>query len=100
MMLYLALLIGSLILSASFIWLTYFVTGWFSLIFTLIGVGLGLGFALESLQLIMLSHMPEDQKGSGTGIINTFKYIGSAIGSVIGAIFLVGATNNYVQRCI
>lgn len=88
-----ALLIGSLILSASFIWLTYFVTGWFSLIFTLIGVGLGLGFALESLQLIMLSHMPEDQKGSGTGIINTFKYIGSAIGSVIGAIFLVGATN-------
>ena len=86
------LLIGSLIVSCAFIWLTYFVSDWFSLIFTLIGVGLGLGFALESLQLIMLSHMPEGQKGAGTGIINTFKYIGSAIGSVIGAIFLVGAT--------
>lgn len=79
-------------MSCAFIWLTYFVSDWFSLIFTLIGVGLGLGFALESLQLIMLSHMPEGQKGAGTGIINTFKYIGSAIGSVIGAIFLVGAT--------
>ncbi len=86
------LLIGSLLLSCAFIWLSYFVNDWFSLIFTLIGVGLGLGFALESLQLIMLSHMPEDKKGAGTGIINTFKYIGSAIGSVIGAIFLVGAT--------
>ncbi len=77
------LLMGSLVLSGAFIWLTYFVSDWFSLIFTLIGVGLGLGFALESLQLIMLSHMSEDQKGAGTGIINTFKYIGSAIGSVI-----------------
>ena len=65
------------------------------------GVGLGLGFALESLQLIMLSHMPEDQKGAGTGIINTFKYIGSAVGFVIGAIFLVGANNTIsIQHCI
>ncbi len=44
----------------------------------------------------MLSWMPESEKGTGTGILGTFKNVGSTVGSVIGGFVLSDATRGMI----
>lgn len=86
------LLIGCVFASGATIYLAQYVNDPTSLAVALAGIGIGLGLSMGAFQIIMLSYMPESEKGTGTGILMTFKNVGSTVGSVIGGFFLSDVT--------
>ena len=86
------LLIGCVFASGAAIYLAEYVNDPTSLAIALTSIGIGLGLGMGAFQIIMLSYMPESEKGTGTGILMTFKNVGSTIGSVIGGFFLSDVT--------
>jgi EmrB/QacA subfamily drug resistance transporter len=90
------LLIGSVIAAVSVFILAVYVNDATSLAVMLILCGAGAGLGMGAFQIIMMSYMPESEKGSGSGILNTFQNIGSTFGSVIGGYFLAKATSQAI----
>lgn len=90
------LLIGSVIAAVSVFILAVYVNDATSLAFMLILCGAGAGLGMGAFQIIMMSYMPESEKGTGSGILNTFQNIGSTFGSVIGGYFLAKATSQTI----
>ncbi len=90
------LLLGSIISSVAIFALAQYVNDPTSLAIVLALLGGGLGFGMGAFQIIMMSFMPESEKATGSGILNTFKNTGSTVGSVIGGFFLADATHKIV----
>jgi Arabinose efflux permease len=90
------LLLGSPILSAGLFWLAYYVTDPISLSVALVIIGVGIGFSFSAFQILMLSFMPKGEEGTGVGILNTFKGIGTTMGPVMGSFFLGSALSGTI----
>ncbi len=90
------LLLGCIAASGAVFYLAGYVVVSTTLAISLAGLGVGLGLGMGAFQLIMLSYMPESEKGTGTGILNTFKNVGSTVGSVIGGFVLADATRQAI----
>ncbi|HMK46292.1 MAG TPA: MFS transporter [Methanocella sp.] len=90
------LLTGAIVTTGAVIYLAEYVTDSTSLAIALATIGIGLGLGMGAFQIIMLTYMPDNEKGTGTGIMITFKNIGSTVGSVIGGFFLSQATRHEV----
>jgi EmrB/QacA subfamily drug resistance transporter len=62
-------------------------TAQLTIILLLLGYGVGVGLAIAQLTNIVLSEVPSDRLGAGSGANNTLRQIGSALGiAVIGAV--------------
>ena len=58
-----------------------------TVIFILLGYGVGIGLAIAQLTNVVLSEVPADRVGAGSGANNTLRQIGSALGiAIIGAV--------------
>jgi EmrB/QacA subfamily drug resistance transporter len=90
------LLSGCVIASGAIFYLAEYVIDSTGLAIALAGLGVGMGFGMGAFQIIMLSYMPESEKGAGSGILNTFKSVGATIGSVIGGFILSDATRQVI----
>ncbi len=90
------LLLGSIITLVAVFAMAQYVNDSTSLAIVLAVLGGGLGFGMGAFQIIMMSFMPESEKATGSGILNTFKNTGSTVGSVIGGFFLADATHKVV----
>jgi MFS family permease len=90
------LLVGSVITAASVFILAAYVNDSASLVIMLILCGVGMGLGMGAFQIIMMSYMPESEKGMGSGLLTTFQNIGSTLGSVIGGYFLAEATSKTI----
>ena len=90
------LLLGTVVTIASFYGLAYYVTNSTSLIIMLVIAGAGFGLGMGAYQVLILAMMPGTDKGTSSGLLNTFKGIGGAIGPVIGGFFLTDAVTNKI----
>jgi EmrB/QacA subfamily drug resistance transporter len=90
------IVLGGIVTTAAIFYLTGYVTDSMTLAIALAAIGIGLGLGMGAFQLVMLSWMPESEKGTGTGILGTFKNVGSTIGSVIGGFVLSDATRHVI----
>ncbi len=90
------LLLGCVVASGAVFYLTEYVIDSATLAIALAALGVGLGLSMGAFQIIMLSYMPESEKGTGSGILNTFKNVGSTVGSVIGGFILSDATRKVI----
>jgi EmrB/QacA subfamily drug resistance transporter len=90
------LLLGCIVASGAVFYLTEYVIDSTTLAIALAALGVGMGLSLGAFQIIMLSYMPESEKGTGSGILNTFKNVGNTVGSVIGGFILSDATRKVI----
>ncbi len=90
------LLIGMIVSAIGLFGMAQYVNDSLSLAIVLAILGIGLGVGMGAFQLIMVSFMPESERGTGTGILNTFRNSGMTVGSVIGGFFLADATSKVV----
>lgn len=90
------ILTGAIVIVPVLFWLAEYVNDSTTLLITMAFVGAGIGLSMGAFQVIMLSFMPENQKATGSGILNTFKNTGNTIGSVVGGFLLADAANRTV----
>jgi MFS family permease len=90
------IVLGGIVTTGAVLYLTQYVVDSTTLAIALAALGIGLGMGMGAFQLVMLSWMPESEKGTGTGILGTFKNVGSVIGSVIGGFVLSDATRHVI----
>jgi EmrB/QacA subfamily drug resistance transporter len=85
-------LIGCVIMCVSLFGLTCLVTDSLTLAAVLVVMGVGVGFGMGSFQNLMMSMVPDAEKGAGSGIVNVFMNMGGILGPTIGSFYLSGAT--------
>jgi EmrB/QacA subfamily drug resistance transporter len=90
------LILGSVVSIASFYGMAYYVTNSTSLVIMLVIGGAGFGLGMGAYQVLILAMTPGTDKGTSSGLLNTFKGIGGAIGPVIGGFFLTDAVTNKI----
>ena len=90
--------IGMLLMAAGF-WMLHYTTdqsGYGSIWWKLLLLGLGLGLTFALLPRLGLRGLPDESTGQGSGIINTCLYLGCSVGIAMGGIVEAGIRHDAV----
>lgn len=91
------ILAGAIVISVTLFGVVYLVTGSFSLAVVLLIMGIGVGFCMGSFQNLMLSMVPDKEKGSASGVVNVFMNIGGILGPTAGSFYISGASKKFEE---
>ena len=94
--------IGMLMMAAGF-WLLHYTTdqsGYGSIWWKLLIIGLGLGLTFALLPRVGLRGLPDKDAGQGSGIINTSLYLGCCVGIAMGGIVVARIRHDAVSNVI
>jgi MFS family permease len=86
------ILAGSVVMCISLFVLALYVTGSLELAAVLLVMGIGVGFCMGSFQNLMMSLVPNTEKGSASGIVNVFMNAGGILGPTIASFYLSDAS--------
>jgi MFS family permease len=86
------ILAGSVVMCISLFVLALYVTGSLELAAVLLVMGIGVGFCMGSFQNLMMSLVPNSEKGSASGIVNVFMNAGGILGPTIASFYLSDAS--------